>query len=269
MKYPLPSKLVPAILHAESRAVLQWLAPRAIDAGDAPRAAEMLVEVLGDMDDTYSIHQRANAALMLRWLHEPVTVEPLVARLWNDSGKVSRALAETLGEMGTWPETPFDQIERIVAGLIVALRHADSATRIAAARSLGKMGAVAAVPEMINRLHLDTEPEVLEVIVKVLSDLGTHQSIEGILSAYDDERIPYEMAYNGILNAGQSAIDPLLSSIHEANEHPLSRALAADVLAQWGVVQAVDPLTAITQRPDEPEIVRTAAERALQNLTRA
>lgn len=188
-QYPEPNHLLPTILDAPSAEALEGLAKQIIGAGDAPGIAAELVEVVrGVIITNCTDEQRANAAVMLRCLRQPVVVEPLVAAIWDDSALVRLALVETLTEIGLWPETSYDTLVLIIQGMVEAVNSPHTAVRMAAARSLARLRAVVAVPHLLERFDAEESEEVRDEFARTLGILGTPDVVEPILTAYYQER---------------------------------------------------------------------------------
>jgi len=132
------------------------------------------------------------------------------------------------------------------AHLVRALVDRDARLRIEAARSLGTLAAVDAVPDLLRALGEDDDPDVRSAVAAALGLIG-------------DER----------------AVDPLLGKLGDAGEQPAVRGAAAEALTGPRSPRAVGPLIAALADP-ETEVRFWAAfalgqlgdERAIPSLER-
>ena len=100
--------------------------------------------------------------------------------------------------------------------------------------AIHRIGARVPVLTLQGALGIEQEESVIESLVMVLGDLGTMETIEGILQACDAGHISYELACQALLAAGPGAAEMLREILQRPDEHDLVREAAAQTLRLLG-----------------------------------
>ncbi len=205
-----------------------------------------LIRALGDNNVAYSAH---NA---LARIGKPA-VNPLIAVLQNDKNYTIRCLAaDALGDIGDL---------NAIEPLITALNDEDHNVRLHAAHALGKFRDPRTISPLISAFTRKSNP--VYDAAKVLATWGIHEAIEPLIAAlqHNDSSVRLNAAIALGKFRDPRAISPLISAFTRKS-NPVYK--AADVLATWGVHEAIEPLIAALQHDDTG--VRHCAAEALGEL---
>ena len=161
-----------------------------------PRAEEELLRIMSGGSDRVA---RA-AARALPVLGHDVSVPLLIKRLNspNTDTDTKMEAASILGVTGD---------AAAVSGLITALGNRAVPVRIAAARALGRLGASIAVGYLVEVLEGDPDPEVREVTVEALGELGSASAEWALEQAQASEHVSLaQKAERALLRMGRAQI---------------------------------------------------------------
>jgi HEAT repeat protein len=78
-------------------------------------------------------------------------------------------------------ELGFMRLETTFPLLLSSLDHVDPETRFHAANALGRMGNTGAVPNLLEKLTIETDPKILQAVVKALNDLQDPRTNEPLI----------------------------------------------------------------------------------------
>jgi HEAT repeat protein len=208
----------------------------------------------------YGVRNEAIAAVVEIVRRNPQAIEPLMAALGDQRDSVRMNAAKALGRIGN---------VRAVPGLIDLLRRdRDDYVRMAAAEALGLIGDPRAVPALIERVNQEggdlTSQRSIAVAAEALGRLGDRRAVPALRDALMDRSEIIRMAAVtslGIL--GDPAAVPALNAILQRDPFPALRAAAALALGRVGGSEAEAALSRIS---DDNPSVGVAAERALRGL---
>ena len=188
----------------------------------------------------------------------PLLIAALERDMHERSG-IAMMIIPVLGAMGDALAVPI---------LIRTLekREDDWLGREAAAAALGEIGAVEAVPPLLNAAWMaDTRSNAIQA----LATIGDPRAVEVLISAFDPAEEPEarDAAVEGLARIGPQAIPALIEKLGSwSKEYPANeeRAVAATVLGEIGHASARQALT--TALDDPSEAVRSSARTALKRL---
>lgn len=213
------------------------------------RAVEILIQRLGDKD----IEVRRDAALGLKRLSDPVSVQELIKVLLNDeNAKVRFEAARALGDI----EDP-----RVVYPLITALKNdPDWDVRSACACALGHIKDAKAVEALGTILVADTFSSkaswAREMAAWALAEIGK-PSIETLIAALrDNEECTRRRASWALIRIGEFATATVASALYDPDH--LVRGRAAFILGWIEDDAALYPLLRAI-KDDDPMVRQTAA----------
>ena len=168
---------------------------------------------------------RLHAVEALGKTRSPEAVDPLLSVLFNDRDRAVREdAARALGQIGD---------ARAVEFLATAMK--EPGLRPLAVEALGKIGDRRAVPVLINVLEGVDRPEV-------------SRSIDGCGDHWDEEIITLGAAARAL---GVIRDEAAIPSLIKALCHTVTRAEAADALAQFGGTVIAPLLALLAQEPDD------------------
>lgn len=228
----------------------------------AERAAEALLPAL----QATSWEVRKAAVERSAQLRVRRAVEPLKQALQDASEQVRKKAAEALGLLkqssgDSAPSAPNQAINQqaVIAENLQALHSSTPMVRAAAACSLGRLGAVEAIPALINLLGDDTPIQS----VKCWDSGNWSPALDTLKQAS-----PGEQAAIALAALSLPAVEPLIAAL--GNAHPSVRRNAAWAIGEvtgvstTGRSAAVDPL--IVALGDADSWVRVAAAFSLGEL---
>jgi HEAT repeat protein len=213
----------------------------------ATGAIPALVEALRDRhEDESSV--KAEAAATLAKLRDPSAIPLLVKELRFVDERSSREVAEALVGFGPLA----------VPALITLLADpADPASRVWAARVLGRIGDPRAVDELIGRLQ-DRDDRLRMTAAEALGMLGDPRALQPIVRAILRDPAPQVRAHAAGAVArieGERAVDVLVAALSDTDYATRIRALEAFETMQ---VEDTSPLESALRDPN-PEVRRRAA----------
>ncbi len=210
----------------------------------AKRKTKGLLRALHHHDSTI----RRRAAEALGTLGDQRAVEPLIAALADRSGPVTVEAARALGRLGD---------RRATEPLLAALRKPEPQThggwngdrRVASAEALGSIGDPRSVDALVA--CLDEDSAVRTRALAALDELdwqpeGPAAEVSYCVARQDHQRC---------MDLDGAAVQPLLGVL--GRRAPRDRRFAAEVLAEIGGAQAVDPLIEALGRAHEPGLRST------------
>jgi HEAT repeat protein len=136
--------------------------------------------------------------------------------------------------------------------LVSALHDPDPRLREEAARSLGVLGDLRAVPELLAALQTDLDPETRMAAAYALGHLGDHRSVDGLLAKLadrnEDPRIR-GMAAEAVTGVqDRQAVPFLIAALDDPSVEV--RFWAAFALGQFGDPAALDALEGLARSDD-------------------
>jgi HEAT repeat protein len=208
------------------------------------RAFEALIVTLRDGD----CQVRSDAATALGQIRNQKAVEALIVRLGDEDAWVRLAAAQALQLLQWKPTTASERVSQAISlqqwdgavslgadavePLIVALSQSYQDVKIAAARSLGKIGDVRAVEPLITLFLRSVERgEVQSSVAEVLEGMGT-SAIQPLLVKIGEYGIHHGKALRELLNKCLGAIGDT------GDAHSLSPLVAAFLLDKGGEVKS-------------------------------
>ncbi len=213
----------------------------------APAAIPALVEALRDRhEDETSV--KAAAAAALAKLRDPSAVPLLVKELRFVDERSSRDVAEALVGFGSLA---------VPALLALLADPADPASRVWAARVLGRIGDPRAVDELIGRLQ-DRDDRLRMTAAEALGMLGDPRALQPIVRAILRDPAPQVRAHAAGAVArieGERAVDVLVAALADTDYATRIRALEAFETMR---VEDTSPLETALRDPN-PEVRRRAA----------
>ena len=193
-----------------------------------------------------------NAFYALNELESPDAIEPLLDILRNSENKrLRRGAAYSLGYCNS-PE--------VINALIKALKN-DEVVRVAAADSLGRIGAKEAVPALIDALQ-HPNPDLRRTICVGLGKIGTEKCVTALIETLNDENdeVKYE-AMTALLKIGSSAV-PMLINALKSGKRPI-RSGASYVLGKIGSKEAISELFGVMLNTENDISIRSTAATGL------
>jgi HEAT repeats len=133
--------------------------------------------------------------------------------------------------------------------------------RATAAFALGDMGSSRAVPDLLRALN-DRSRDVRMAAVRSLGRLGATEAIGSLVAAGVDGRVPRDVANLALLDIGSSAVPELLALTQQTE--PAVRASAVELIGLLGSASDADPILELLTDPAAS--VRVAAVGALGRL---
>src|SRR5688572_1236514 len=198
---------------------------------------DRLLFQLGELRD----HRAVEAALEKLLDHEDEKLRAPRAQLFRSLGLIDRYTAEVRGS-GKW------------------------ADRSAAARALGKLGVVEAIPLLVEAMRDPQEDarSVKQAAARALGELRAPEAIPLLMKELEkrDEWASPRLA-DVLVSFGEEAIPRLLEALADES-HPNARAWAAQVLGKIQSARAVSPL--LLRLHDRSDQVRMAVAEALGSL---
>jgi hypothetical protein len=133
--------------------------------------------------------------------------------------------------------------------------------RAAAAFALGDMGSTRAVPDLLRALE-DRAGEVRMAAARSLGRIGAIEAIGPLVAVGISGRVPREVANLALLDIGPAAVSRLLALAQ--HPEPEIRASAVELIGLLGSAADAEPI--LDQLTDPAATVRVAAARALGRL---
>jgi HEAT repeat protein len=231
--------------------------PQLLDAFDFSQRGSDRDQPGVDSPAAYGLRNEAIAAVVEIARRDPQALGQVIAALRDPRENVRMNAAKTLGRIGS---------VRAVPELIDLLaRDGDDYVRMAAAEALGQIADARAVPALIARVNQEGRTEVAQrsiaAAAEALGRLGNGSAVPALRDALMDESEIIRMAAVtslGIL--GDQAAVPALSAILQRDRFPALRAAAALALGRVGGSEAE---AALRRNEDGNPSVRVAVERAL------
>jgi len=184
-------------------------------------------------------------------------IEGLLAVTTGPDDKLRHSAAEMLGECGD---------ASCIGPLEKMLREGRFAyQRGIAARSLGLLHAVEAVPSLIQTLD-DSIYYTRGGAARALGQIGDARAVVPLIGRLkDDKEYVRWVAADALRNLGEAAVEPLLQRVREDTGHGVE--MAALVLGKIGDSRAVTVLTELAETHPENYVRQTAARAldAIQN----
>ncbi len=196
------------------------------------------------MNEAAPIDARLEAARLLGRLGDPRIAPTLVRAMSSSEGRIAAEAAIALGRLS-------DQRAREkLRGLV---RSEDSSIRIRAAIALARLGDRAAVPALIEALHLSRDQLEREEAVRWLGRLGDTQAVDALIQLIGDYRIRHLL----VVSLGQlgdpRAFEPLHSMLDwEHHTHVRNNLMRG--LAELGDPRAIPALVTIAARERELDL---------------
>ncbi len=98
-------------------------------------------------------------------------IPELIKVIYDDQSLIDVVAIQALGKI--------EGTNNSIATLVDVLEHGHKGARRAAARSLGQIGNVVAVPNLLNALH-DVDKDVCETAAQSLIQIGTFEALAGV-----------------------------------------------------------------------------------------
>ena len=133
--------------------------------------------------------------------------------------------------------------------------------RASAAFALGDMGSTRAVPGLLRALH-DPARDTRMAAARSLGRIGAIESIDPLVAAGVSGRVPGDVANLALLDIGPAAVPRLLSLTRHAE--PSTRASAVELIGLLGSASDAEPI--LGQLTDPAAAVRVATASALGRL---
>ncbi|MBS7281565.1 MAG: HEAT repeat domain-containing protein [Candidatus Freyarchaeota archaeon] len=166
-----------------------------------------------------------SAASALGKIGDPIAVEPLIRRLYEERTILERA--EKLGKMADCSE------------LVEPLKQEIQDARKGAAQALGMIGDPRAVEPLIQTLK--DEPGLRKEVVQALGMIGDPRAVEPLIQTLKDEPGLRKEVVQALGMIGDPrAVEPLIQTLKDENREV--REAAAIALARIGDERAVEPL---------------------------
>jgi HEAT repeat protein/phage terminase Nu1 subunit (DNA packaging protein) len=148
--------------------------------------------------------------------------------------------------------------------LQIALRHENSHVRQMVARALGSIGTSQSVEALISAFNGDNW--FREEVVGALGQIGSSQAVEAIVSILSDKEVDKGVRVSAATALGQigssQAVEALISALND--ESGFIRDMVIDSLGDTGSSQALEPL--ILALSHESALTRQLAVRALGSI---
>lgn len=195
---------------------------------------------------------RAFAIWSLGELHDRRAVPYLLDIIYREQGYVVVTAIDALGKCGT-PEN--------ARMLLEYLRYDDLQMRFVTARSLAEIGSEAIVPDLLEAVGKEVDPEVQEALVQAVGKAGGEAGIHALISLLKSSRAPNDqrLAEAGLQAAGLRAVFALTPLLE--NEDLMIQISAAKVL---GAIRAPGVTASLLKMlAHRDPAVRTAALVAL------
>ncbi len=175
---------------------------------------------------------------------DTITFEAALADLTNGNVRTRRQAAAALGDV-TEPQ----EREQAATALIAVMESAPLAIRIAAARSLGELGAATALPVLATAIK-DNDPHLRQTAVMAIGLLGHPDGFEVLVDAVSAGRpdIRFQAPRSLVELEPQRALAPLLDALGREDDDEVIGALALG-LGEIGDPSAADPLAAHLDNP--------------------
>lgn len=188
------------------------------------------------------------------------------------------------------------QLPRDVPGLIAGLAHADPMVRRWSARDLAH--SPDAVPALLERLAVETETSVLDVILTSLTCIGDNAAVTGLIECLRSEdaylrnaaikslqQLPQQVepymeavlhdpdpdmrifAVNVLESLRHPQVEAWLLEVIAQDPHVNVCATAVDLLGEVGSEAAMVPLQNLRERFAHEPYIQFAADLALQRIT--
>jgi HEAT repeat protein len=266
------------------------------------KAKRDLEGLFGALNNKRNAFARRDAAKALGEIGDAIAMEPLIAALKDPKRDVRDAAVEAIGKIGGDPRAVAAFVEPLRNGnsiareeaasafgkirhksgvelLVPALKDEDCFVRQSAAASLGKISDPAAVEGLAQTLK-DEDKEVRQAAAIALGEIGGTAAVEPLVQSLKDESVM--VRYRTVESLGKiggpGAVDALIEALKDGgwisppagkgkppNKKVWVRQKAIEVLADMGDSKAVAPITEALN--DKQEVIRQAAQKALQKLT--
>jgi HEAT repeat protein len=238
------------------------------------------VERAVDMLDSYEPHERETAINRLTQSNHPSAIEALALAVNHHIEDVRFKSALKLAEVSNYRDiralpglleamtdnTLYAQVSialqnygtHAVSGVIQLLDHPWSEVRRRAAKTLGKLQDIQAVPKLLNILRND--PEVRPQALETLHEIGDPTAISGFIDVLQDESVGIRSRAAIVLGVykNEIAIPSLLGSLRDSDEQV--RLNAAHSLVQIGLASLPGLMAALH---DKSVDVMTTSAKAL------
>ncbi len=165
-------------------------------------------------------------------------------------GSDRKALAGMLIEQGVIPQA------------VSGLRSRSAPRRQRAAELLGNAGHTPVERELVRLLH-DRDTEVRATAARALGKVGAPESVEALLVALGERKVPANTASMAVLRIGADGAQPIRAAL--ASPVPIVRSTAAELSGSLGLMEGRSTIESLLD--DSDPTVRLSAARALGRLS--
>jgi HEAT repeat protein len=223
-----------------------------------PKLPEQIIQLLDD--DDLLIQEMATKAL--GHVNTTESFDALSQLVNRSHDKVRRQAINSLIRAGD---------DKAVHVLLALLDHEDLWTRRLAVRGLGSLKSTDSVPQLIKKLHTETDQTMKSAIIWTLGDIGDPNAVLEIIKALDTEdsgvftESPFDSALYALqLNNNEDALSTLYQIVNNGSRWQ-RRMSAVEAIARIGSDQTIaNRMFELLEH--ENETVRTTASKELGYL---